>query len=103
MSAAMKCGVQFVGWWTSLMGSFAVLALIVIGLGLMIRKLTPAEALKYGVGFVGIAVVLIQLMKVLVCFWCSMAIWQQVLLFVALLVFWLWRQKSLQPSKGKDR
>lgn len=84
------------------MGAFAVLVLIVIGIGLMIRKLTPTEALKYGAGFVGITMVLIQLMKVLVCFWCSMALWQQVLLFVALVVLWQWRRKSQQPPKGKE-
>ena len=95
------CGANLVGWWTSLMGSAATLALIVIGLGLMVRALKPADAAKYGAGFVGIAVVLILLMKVLVTFWCSMSHWGHVLVFAVVLAFWLWRQKS-PPQKKEE-
>jgi len=81
------------------MGAVAAGALIVIGIGLMIRTLKPAEALKYGAGFVGIAVVLAELMKVLINFWCSMSFCQHVLLLAAAVAFWVWQQNSQQSQK----
>jgi uncharacterized membrane protein YhaH (DUF805 family) len=96
------CGVKFIDWWTLLMGALATIALIVIGLGLMVRKLQPADAAKYGAGYVGIAVVLTMLVKLLVSFWCGMSLWQHFLLFVAVLVLWQWRRKSQQPQKRKE-
>jgi hypothetical protein len=81
------------------MGAVAAGALIVIGIGLMIRSIKFTDALKYGALFVGIAVILAELMKVLVNFWCSMSFCQHVLLLAAAVAFWVWRQNSQQSQK----
>lgn len=96
------CGATFIDWWTSLMGALAGIALVVIGVGLILQKLETTEALKYVAGFVGIAVVLALVMKVLVNFWCGMSFGQHALLFAAAIALWLWRHDNQQRKRKEE-
>ncbi len=84
------------------MGALATIALIVIGFGLMLRRLEPKEAAKYGAAFVGVAIVLILLVTDLVKLWCSISLWQRFVLAIVALVLWikLWRRNQPRVSKG---
>jgi hypothetical protein len=88
--------------WSQIVGSLAVIAIIMTALGTMLGLVKPADALKYCGAIAGIAIVLVLLVSVLVGLWSSMSLWQKAI--VALIGFAVWwlRRERRQPRKRKE-
>ena len=86
----------------SIVGSLAVIAIIVTALATMVGLVKPADTVKYCGAIVGIAILLILIVSVFVGLWSSMSLWQKVV--VAAMVFSLWRlrQERRQPRKKRE-
>jgi hypothetical protein len=95
-------GALVIHGWSEIVGSLATIAIITTALGTMVGLVKPADALKYCVAIVGIAIVLVMLVSVLVGIWSSMSLWQKVI--VALIGFAVWwlRRERRQPRKRKE-
>ena len=86
----------------SIVGSLAVIAIIVTALGTMIGLVKSAEALRYCLVIAGIAIVLVMLVSVLVGLWSSMTAWQKAIVVVIVTtLLWLRRDRG-KPRKRKD-
>lgn len=88
--------------WSQIVGSLATIAIIITALGTMLGLVKPADALKYSVAIVGIAIILVLLVSVLVGLWSSMFLWQKTILAVMVLTVWWLRRELRQPRKRKD-
>lgn len=88
--------------WSEIVGSLAIIAIIITALGTILGLVKPANALKYCGAIAGISIVLVLLVSVLVGLWSSMSLWQKAI--VALFVFAVWwlRRERRQPRKRKD-
>jgi hypothetical protein len=96
------CETNFMHGCVSLVGSFATIALILTALGVMLGLVKPADALKHGGAFVGVAIVVVLIVTVLVGLWSSMSLWQRTVLAAFAFGAWRLRQERRQPRKRKD-
>jgi hypothetical protein len=85
--------------WVALLGSLAMIALILAALGLILGIVKPADAPKHIGTILGMVVVLTLTPGVLVYVWSGMHLWQQVAL-VAIGIGVLW---VLRPRKKARR
>ena len=86
----------------SIVGSLAVIAIIITALATIVGLVKPADTVKYCWAIVGIAIVVALLVSVFVGLWSSMSVWQKVVL--AAIVFGLWqlRRDRHQPRRKRD-
>ena len=86
----------------SIVGSLAVIAIIVTALATMVGLVKPADTVKYCGAIVGIAIVFVLIVSVFVGLWSSMSLWQKVV--VAAIVFSLWRlqRDRRQPRRKRE-
>jgi hypothetical protein len=86
----------------SIVGSFAVMAIIVTALATMIGLIKPADTLKHCGAIVGIAIVLVLFVSVFVGLWSSMSLWQKAV--IAAMGFGIWRMRGERnrPRKKRD-
>lgn len=85
----------------SILGSLALIAIIMTALGTILGIVKPADALKYCGVIVGIVIVLILLVTVLIGLWTSMSLWQRIIL--ALIGFSVWRLRTeRRPPRKKN-
>ena len=92
----------FMHGWASIIGSLATIAIIVTALGVLLGVLKPADALKHGGAFVGVAIVVVLIVTVLVGLWSSMSLWQRTVLAAFAFGAWRLRQERRQPRERKD-
>jgi len=86
----------------SILGSLAMIAIIVTALATIVGLIKPADALKYCGVILGIVIVLILLVSVLVSLWRSMSLWQKLVLAVIAFCVWRMRQRSHEPRKKTE-
>ena len=86
----------------SIVGSLAVIAIIVTALATMVGLVKPADTVRYCGAIVGIAIVLILIVSVFVGLWSSMSLWQKAV--IALMGFGIWwmRRERNRPRKKKE-
>ena len=73
----------------SIVGSLAVMAIIVTALATMVGLVKPADTMKHCGSIVGIVIVLVLIVSVFVGLWSTMSLWQRAVL--AAIVFAVWR------------
>lgn len=93
---------NFMHGWITLLGSLAVIAIILIALGLMTRIVKPAMALKHVGATLGIVIVLMLLPGILVNAWSAMPLWQRIALVAIGVAIWRWRQPHRHPRRRRD-
>jgi len=86
----------------SILGSLALIAIIMTALGTIVGLVKPADALKYCVAIVGIVIVTVLIVSVLVGLWSSMSLWQRIILAVILFGVWRLRQERRQPRRKNE-
>jgi uncharacterized membrane protein YfcA len=86
----------------SIVGSLAIIAIIVTAFATMLGLVKPSDTARYCGVIVGSAVVLILIVSVFVGLWSSMSLWQKAV--VAVVGFCLWRVwwQRRQPRKKKE-
>ncbi len=86
----------------SIVGSLAVMAIIVTALATMVGLVKPADTVKYCGAIVGIAIVSVLLVSVFVGLWSSMSLWQKAV--IALMGFGIWwmRRERNRPRKKRE-
>ena len=88
--------------WSEFVGSLAIIAIIVTGLGTILGLVKPADALKYCGAIAGIVIVLVMLVSVLVGLWSSMSLWQKAIVALICFAAWRLRRDRRQPRKRKE-
>ena len=88
--------------WNTIVISAAVIAIVIIAIGLMIRVIEPLSALRRIGGTLGCIVILAMLPPLIVHLWHWLSLWQQigiaVLGFTAALV---WNRRTKPSRKGR--
>lgn len=95
-------GTVVIQGWAQIVGSLAIIAIIVTALATMIGLVKPAEALRYCVVIAGIAIVLVMLVSVLVGLWSSMTLWQKAIVVVIVTTLCWLRSDRGKSRKRKD-
>jgi hypothetical protein len=91
----------FMHGWATIIGSLATIAIIATALGLMLRVLKAADALKRIGACLGLAVLLKLIPGALINLWLSMSVWERIALTVVGLVTVWWRRPRRQSRKNK--
>jgi hypothetical protein len=71
---------SFMQGWLSLIGSLAMIALILTAIGIMLGIRKPADAPRHIGAIVGIVIVLIFMRGVFVSAWSGLSLWQRIVL-----------------------
>jgi hypothetical protein len=66
--------------WVALLGSFLLVALILVAFGLMLGIVKPGDALRRVGVIVSVAIVLFLIPGILVSAWSAISLWQQIAL-----------------------
>ena len=86
----------------SIVGSLAVMAIIVTALATMVGLVKPADTVRYCGVIVGIAIVLVLLVSVFVGLWSSMSLWQKaVITAMGFGIWWVHRERN-RPRKKRE-
>ena len=88
--------------WSEIVGSLATIAIIITALGTTVGLVKPADALKYCIAIVGIAIVLVMLVSVLVGIWASMSLWQKAIVVLLVFAVWWLRRERRHPRRTKE-
>ena len=90
--------------WVTTVGFLAVLAIVCVGFGAMLRLMKIGSALKYVGVVVGFVIVFLMLPGILVSAWSSLPLWQKigVIVFVVIALLLLGRLRS-RTGKGSAR
>jgi Sec-independent protein secretion pathway component TatC len=86
----------------SIVGSLAVMAIIVTALATMVGLVKPADTVKYCGAIVGIAIVLVLLVSVFVSLWSSMSLWQKAVIAAMGFGIWWMRWERNRPRKKRE-
>ena len=86
----------------SIVGSLAVMAIIVTALATMVGLVKPADTVKYCGVIVGIAIVLVLLVSVFVGLWSSMSLWQKAVIAGMGFGIWWVRRERNRPRKKRE-
>jgi hypothetical protein len=73
-------GSNFMQGWLTLVGSLAIIALILTAFGIMLGIVKPVDSMKHIGAIGGIVIVLILVPGILVGVWSAMSLWQQIAL-----------------------
>ena len=76
--------------WVSLVQSLAVIALVLTALGLMLRIIKPAVALRRVAAILGIVLVLLLIPCALAKLWSDIPLWQWIVLAAIGVCVWQW-------------
>lgn len=93
--------ILFMRGWEALIGLLATIVLVLTPLGLMLRLMTPVEAMKHVGAMLGIFIALLLIPCILMNAWSSMSVSQQFGLVVMALALWLWLR--LPRKKRRNR
>ena len=86
----------------SIVGSLAVMAIIVTALATMVGLVKPADTVKYCGAIVGIAIVLVLIVSVFVGLWSSMSLWQKAVIVAMGFGIWWMRRERNWPRKKRE-
>ena len=92
---------NFIQGCMSILGSLALIAIIVTALGTIVGIVKPADAVKHCSLTLGIVIVLVLTVSVLVGLWSSMTVFQKIIL--AAIGFGVWRLRSEGYRKGRKK
>ena len=92
---------NFIHGCMTILGSLALIVIIVTALGTIVGLVKPADALKYCGATLGIVIVIILIVSVLVGLWSSMSVWQKIIL--AAIGFGMWRLRTEGRRKGRKK
>ncbi len=96
-------GLLIVSGAESIIGSFALIALVLVALGTMIGRVKPSEVVDHVGVIVGLAIVAILIVSVFVGLWATMSPWQKVILAAIGLAVWqMRRERRSQRRKRED-
>ncbi len=95
-------GADFIHGCMSILGSLAMIAIIMTALGTIVGFVKPADTLKYCGAIVGIMIVMILLVSVFVGLWSSMSLWQKAVVAVIAFSVWRLRRERRQPRKKRE-
>lgn len=90
---------NFIHGCMSILGSLAMIAIIVTALGTIVGFVKPADAVKHCGTILGIVIVFILLVSVLVGLWASMSVWQKIVMFA--IGFGIWWLRTEGRPKGR--
>lgn len=94
---------DFIHGCMSILGSLAMIAIIVTALGAISGLIKPADALRYCGLILGIVIVLVLLVSVLVGLWSNMSLLQKVTLAaLGVGVWWLLRRRGEGRKKDEE-
>ena len=93
---------NFIQGCMSILGSLALIAIIVTALATILGIVKPADALKYCGGIAGIVIVILLTVSVLVGLWSSMTVWQKIILAAIGFGLWSFRQEGRRKGRKKD-
>jgi Sec-independent protein secretion pathway component TatC len=87
-----------------MVGSIAIIAIIVTAFTTMLGLVKPADTVKYCGVIVGIAVVLVLVVSVFVGLWSSMSMWQKAVAAAVGFCIWRvwWQQRQPRKKKNED-
>jgi len=85
--------------WMTITQSFATIALILTGIGLMLGIVKPAEALKYVGAILGTAIMVILIPGALANLWSAISLWRWIGLAVIGIVVLQWRRPRRDSGK----
>lgn len=84
--------------WDTIVVSLAVIAMVVIALGMMIRVIDPPSAFRRIGAALGCMIVLVMVPSIIVHLWGALSLWQQLgivaLIGLAVAVFWSRRSRE---------
>lgn len=87
--------------WLTLVGSFAIIALVLTAFGIMLGIVKPSDAVNRVGAILGIVIVLMMAPGILAVVWSAMSLWQQIgLVAVGVIVLQLVRPRR-QPRKSR--
>jgi hypothetical protein len=94
---------NFMQGWLTLIGSLAIIALILTAFGLMLGVVKPADAPKRVGAILGVAILLIFIPSLLVSAWSGISLWQQIALVAIGIVVWQWlRPRPRMHKRSRD-
>lgn len=93
---------NFIHGCMSILGSLAMVAIIVTALGTIVGLVKPADAVKYCIAIAGIVIVLILLVSVLVGLWASISLWQKAIVVVIVIILWWLRRARRERRRKKE-
>jgi hypothetical protein len=85
-------GSNFMQGWAALLGSLAIIAIVLTAFGLMLGIVKPADALRRVGAILGVVMLLMVIPVVLVSAWSGMSLWQQIALTAIGIGIWQWRR-----------
>ena len=76
--------------WVSIVGSLAMIALILIALGIMLGFVKPADALRHSGAILGVVITLMLIPGALANAWSALSLWQRIALAAIGIGIGLW-------------
>jgi hypothetical protein len=93
-------GSNFMQGWVTLTGTFAIVALALMALGIMLGIVKPADDLKRIGVIISVIIVLMLLPGILVSVWSALYLWQQIgLVAIGVCVWQLLRMRRQTSNK----
>ena len=89
--------------WVSLTQSFAIIALVLMALGLMLGMVKPADALKQVGAILGILIIMLLIPAALIKLCSTISLWQWIGLTVIGIGVWQWRRPRRRTPQKKAR
>jgi hypothetical protein len=89
---------NFIQGCMSILGSLALIAIIVTALATIVGLVKPADAMKHCGTILGLVIVLVLLVSVLVGLWSTMSVWQKIVMLA--IGFGMWRLRTNGRPKG---
>jgi Ca2+/Na+ antiporter len=86
----------------SLIGSCALVALILVGLGTLIGLVKPSDTAKHCGVIVGVTILLVLLVSVFVGLWATMTLWQRFVLAAMVFAAWRMQRQRHAPRRKRD-
>lgn len=87
--------------WVGIVGSLAVIAIVITVFGLMLGLMKPADASRRSGAIVGFIILLLLLPAILIHAWAALSLWQQIALAGIGLGLWLVLRPQRRPSKRR--
>lgn len=89
--------------WAGIVESAALLAIVVLALGVMVRAVKLGDAMKYLGAIVGVVILLVMLPQIIVSLWLSMSLWQHLGIAVVIVLAFLLLNERGRRSKTRSR
>ncbi len=96
-------GSSFMQGWLTLVGSLAIIALVLTAFGIMLGIVKRADAVNRVGAILGIVIALMLAPGILAGIWSAMSLWQQIsLIAIAVIVWQLRRPRRRTRKRNRD-